>query len=86
MVINAIIPLLYAHSKWTGIDRSEWLFQQLEALPLEKNKCIATFQQMEFPLQNALDSQAMLQLYPNYCHGCQCLKCALGFFIMKQSP
>lgn len=86
LIINAIVPLLYAHSQWTGIDRSEWLFQQMEALPLEKNNRVTTFKKLGFPLQNALDSQAVLQLYPNYCQRRQCLKCSLGFFIMKQSP
>ena len=86
LLINAVVPLLYAWGKWAGNDLSEWLFKQIEILPLEKNKCVGRFQKIGLPMQSALDSQAILQLYPNYCQNRYCLKCALGFFIMKQSP
>lgn len=86
LLINAVIPLLYAHANWQGRDRSDWLFQQMEAVPQEKNSRVDGFRRMGLPISTALDSQALLQLYPHYCERRRCLQCALGFFIMKQSP
>lgn len=86
LIINAIIPVLYAYGNWIGVDRSEWLFRQLEALPCEKNSLVSYFQQLGLPLTCALDSQALIHLHPNYSQSSRCLECALGFFIMKQSP
>lgn len=85
VVINTLLPVFYAHSKWTGEDRSEWLFEQLEPQGLELNRWIKQYAEMGFPLQSALDSQAVMQLQAHYCEGRHCLKCAIGFHILKQS-
>ena len=85
VVINTLLPVFYAHSKWTGEDRSEWLFEQLEAQALESNRWIKQYAEMGFPLHSALDSQAVMQLQAHYCEGRHCLKCAIGFHILKQS-
>ena len=83
--INTLLPVFYAHSKWTGEDRSEWLFEQLEAQALESNRWVKKYAAMGFPLHSALDSQAFLQLQEHYCEGRHCLKCTIGFHILKQS-
>lgn len=77
--------VLYAYSQWEGSDRSEWLFEQLEQLPLEQNKWVSKYKDMGFSLDSALDSQAVLQLQKEYCAKRHCLKCAVGFHILKQS-
>tara|TARA_A200000113_G_scaffold214412_1_gene217710 strand:+ start:6800 stop:7180 length:381 start_codon:yes stop_codon:yes gene_type:complete len=85
LILNALLPVLYAYSKWEGKDRSEWLFEQLETLPLEENQCINHYESIGFHAESALDSQAILQLQSNYCEKKKCLKCALGFHILKQT-
>ena len=85
VLINTVIPVLYAYAKWQGQDRSEWLFQQLEALASEKNSLVDFYEALGFPLQNALDSQALLQLEYAYCLPRQYLKCAVGFSILKET-
>ena len=85
LVLNALLPVVYAYSQWEGRDRSEWLFDQLESLPLEHNKWVSEYKGMGFLLESALDSQAVLQLQKKYCYNRHCLKCAIGFHILKQT-
>lgn len=85
LVLNALLPVVYAYSQWEGRDRSEWLFDQLESLPLEHNKWVSEYKGMGFLLESALDSQAVLQLQKEYCYNRHCLKCAVGFHILKQT-
>ena len=56
-----------------------------EAQALESNRWIKQYIEMGFPLHSALDSQAVMQLQAHYCEGRHCLKCAIGFHILKQS-
>ena len=77
--INAVIPLLYCygyyHNNETIKMRAiEWLHQ----LRNEKNSIITAFSKLNVSIKSAADSQAMIQLYTNYCQQKRSLHCAIG--------
>jgi hypothetical protein len=84
LIINAVVPLLVAYGKWTS---DEALLQRalsfLEALPAEKNRYVGFCTCAGLTARNAFDSQALIQLYRNYCERRSCLRCRLGHWMMK---
>jgi hypothetical protein len=84
LIINAVVPMLIAYGKWTS---DETMVQRalgfLEALPAEKNRYVGFCTSSGLSARNAFDSQALLQLYRNYCDRRSCLRCRLGHWMMK---
>ena len=79
IIINTVIPVLFAY----GVNRNEqalkdipikWLLQ----LPAENNNITTRWKEKEVLNQNALDSQALIELKKNYCDKRLCLDCAVG--------
>lgn len=78
LLLNAIIPFLYVYHKQKRTDFSEELFSLVRSLKPEKNTIITNFKNLGFEVEDALDSQAMLQLKKQYCNRQQCLSCLIG--------
>ncbi len=83
LIINTVIPLAYLHAKMHGRDTYSLLRGFLVQLSKESNQLTDKFLAMGFPIQNALDSQAVIQLYNEYCTNNRCLECALGNQILN---
>lgn len=86
LLINAIIPLLYAYA----IDRGEpalksKAIQWMQELMPEHNKITRGFQMAGMRNETAFDSQAMIRLKQVYCDHKRCLECAIGVAILKQA-
>ena len=59
----------------------------LSQIPSEKNTLIRRFEAIGMPaIDNAYQSQALLQLKKYYCAQQQCLKCAIGHEVLKLKP
>jgi hypothetical protein len=50
----------------------------------EKNTIIQKFNEKEITIENALQTQALLELKKNYCDTQRCLECAIGTTLLKQ--
>lgn len=84
LTINAVVPLLFAYGKHTGNDvLTERALDILRKSKVEKNSIITLYQSYNFPIENALDSQGILQLKQNYCDKKQCLNCGIGNKILR---
>ena len=84
MIINTIIPTLFVYGKLKGEDHyCTRAMRWLEDLKPEKNSITKQMQSIGFKLENAKDSQALLELKNNYCDSKQCLKCRIGYAIMN---
>jgi hypothetical protein len=85
IVINTIAPIkfLYAQNQQTA-DQQEIALQLLESIPAEKNKIITLWNTTGWEAENAGQSQALIQLYNNYCSSKRCLECSIGLSIIKQ--
>ena len=86
IIINTIAPIqfLYAARQDTHILQERAL-QLLEALPPEENNITRIWQDNGWPAANAAQSQALLQLYNNYCTARRCLDCTIGLNIIRQA-
>ncbi len=83
LIINTVIPLAYLHARTHGRDAYSVLRGILVQLKKESNQLTEKFLAMGFPIYNALDSQAVIQLYNEYCAKNRCLECALGNQILN---
>ncbi len=85
LIINAVIPIWVSYSKMRR-DESymDKALKILEELSAENNKITRFWKNYSFPNNNAFDSQALIQLYNNYCSERKCLKCNIGVSIVRE--
>ena len=84
LIINAVVPLLFCYGKLHK-DESvcETALQFLEETEAEDNAVIRHFASCGVAAQNAMQSQALLQLFDMYCKRKRCLECRLGNVLLK---
>lgn len=84
LVINAWIPLLFVYGAEHGQQRyKDQALQLLSQLPAEGNAVVRRWEVLGIKPANAAESQALLQLYSNYCSPRRCLECRIGHYILK---
>jgi hypothetical protein len=79
IMINAISVFLYL--KGTQINNGHLLkksIQMLELLPPENNFITRKWQDLTIKAQNAKETQALLEIYQQFCTRKKCLECAIG--------
>ncbi|MDE7402545.1 MAG: DUF2851 family protein [Muribaculaceae bacterium] len=85
LLINFIAPLLYAYGARSGnpeaAERGLTLWQQLRP---ENNTYIRQWHRAGIPAQNAMESQALLQLRREYCDRNRCLDCRFSCALLRQ--
>ncbi len=87
IIINTIAPVRFLYAYTQGlIAEQEAALSLLEALPAEDNNIIRLWKENDWKGTNAAQSQALLQLYNNYCLSKRCLECAIGLSIIKSGP
>ncbi|WP_420601238.1 DUF2851 family protein [Flagellimonas sp.] len=85
LIINAIIPLRFCYSQQRGVDAASDLLFLISQLSPEKNSIIKGFENLGSKTENALESQAKIQLYNNYCSKNKCLHCNLGAHLLNRN-
>ncbi|XZF15642.1 DUF2851 family protein [Chitinophagaceae bacterium MMS25-I14] len=87
IIINTIAPIqflyAYQHGHSQGLGSA---LQLLEAVPPEENNVTALWAEHGWRAENAAHSQAMIQLFRNYCSGKRCLECSIGLSIVRSGP
>lgn len=83
LIINMVAPLLAAYSKHTGkqelMDSAVALLEKLQG---ESNRITKQWTNLNVEVKTAFDSQAVIQLYKNYCLKKRCLSCKMGVEIL----
>ncbi|AHM59818.1 hypothetical protein D770_07775 [Flammeovirgaceae bacterium 311] len=84
LLINVAAPLKVAYGRYTDqqqhIDDAVAL---LQALPKEDNQIIRYWKKLDMPAATAADTQALLELFNEYCTPKKCLQCSIGLAILK---
>lgn len=85
IIINVAAPFIY----YCAVKRDDATLAAraltlLTRLPAENNSVIRLWQQAGIKADNALDSQALLQLYNKYCRNRDCLRCRLARQMLKK--
>lgn len=86
IIINAIIPVLFAYGKFKHDDRhSDKALLWLEQLPPEKNSIIDNWKRIGLSVKHAAETQALIQLKKVYCDNNRCLDCRIGANLISDS-
>jgi len=84
IIINTMAPFLFFYSKKTGKPGyGDAALELLGACRMEDNAKTRLFAAKKATLQSAAGSQAVVNLYDNYCSGRQCLKCGIAAAILQ---
>ncbi len=85
LLINAIVPLLFVYGKIQAQDSiCSHALQLLKDIKAEKNTLVNLMIQEGFHINDAADSQAVIQLKKEYCDRRRCLQCAIGYKVLRQ--
>lgn len=85
VIINTVFPLLFVMSKYFDDavlqqKTLEWMAQ----IPAEKNNIVNRWRDLGVQMESAIDSQAYIELYNEYCMKSRCLSCRLGAYIIRE--
>lgn len=85
VLINTVVPLKFCYFKQKGDMDYEKLFDLIRQLPQENNNIVRGFNKLRpKTAENALESQALIQLKKNYCDKNRCLHCSLGLKLLQR--
>lgn len=85
ILINTVVPFLFVYGKMKGSQEIQdksvvWL----EHIKAENNIIIRKFQSIGIKPDNAMHSQALLQLKNEYCDKKRCLECRIGHYLLNK--
>ncbi len=84
--INLAAPLMFAYGRGTGREElCERALDLLATIPPEKNRLLAGWYEGGCKAENAVDSQALLQLGGEYCARRACADCRIGRAEIKKN-
>lgn len=83
LIINTVIPLKFAYLKAMNKEGDYDSIKLISQIQPEKNTTIKKFQELSISVNNALDSQSLIQLKNNYCAPKRCLECAIGNTLVR---
>lgn len=87
IIINTIAPVQFLYAGRQGDETlQEKALQLLDTIPAERNHILDMWIENGWKPQNATQSQAMLQLFNNYCSRKRCLECSIGLSIIRSGP
>ncbi|MCC6582268.1 MAG: DUF2851 family protein [Chitinophagales bacterium] len=82
--VNVFAPVLFAYGKFMNDENyTDKAFQLLYQINGETNTKTKVFESTKLKHKNAFDTQAMIELYDNYCTRKRCLECAIGHKILR---
>ncbi len=85
IIINTIAPVKFLYAQYQGKEsEQEAALQLLQSIMPEQNNIIMHWDVAGKTAENALHSQAMIQLFHRYCEPKKCLHCTVGLSLMKQ--
>jgi hypothetical protein len=84
ILINTVVPVLFAYGHYQQQSHFKWkAVHWLENIPAEKNVITRKWEELGIINKNAWDSQALIELKPQYCDARRCLECAIGNQLLK---
>lgn len=84
LLINTVVPMLFAYGRHRQDDKlCDRAFDFLESLRAEDNTIVRTWREVGLTVENAGDSQALIQLKKVYCDRRDCLRCRIGYEYLK---
>ena len=85
LIINTLLPLKFCYAQYQGMEVNEEITHIISQVKKEENSIIANFKHHGISIGNAKESQAVLQLYNEYCTQNKCLQCAVGNSLLQEN-
>lgn len=86
LIINTIVPVFFAYSKKKNMeDYTERAIRFLDLLKPESNSIMTLFSRAGIQIQNACDSQALIELKRSYCEQKKCMYCRIGHQLLAKT-
>ncbi len=86
LIINTVVPFLFCYAdQKNNADLKDMALQILEQIEPERNAIITEWKNAGLDVNNAFDSQSLLQLKKLYCDEKKCLRCRIGHKILTLS-
>lgn len=84
IILNVVVPMLFAYGIYKADENyRERALDLLEHLHAEKNSMLDKWALIKHKPNNALESQALIQLKNEHCDHKRCLQCSVGASLMK---
>lgn len=83
LIINSLLPLKFCYAQHQGKEANEEIIQIISQIKKEENSIITNFKNHGISIANAKESQAILQLYNEYCTKNKCLQCVVGSSLLQ---
>jgi len=84
IVVNTVAPIQFLYAHYHGnMQEQEKALQLLASVPAEQNSIISLWEKQGWTPRSAAQSQALIQLFNNYCSNKRCLQCAIGLGVIK---
>lgn len=84
IAVNTVIPFLFHYGQsYMQESLQDRALRLLDELPPESNQIIKKYRSLDFEVNSAFDSQALIQLKNQYCDQKRCLSCAIGNSILR---
>lgn len=85
LIMNAWVPLLIEYGNQHGQpEYKEQALNLLQQLQPENNNIIRLWQQYDISPENAIHTQALLELHNEYCQKRKCADCQIGFQLISK--
>lgn len=83
IIINAILPLKYAYHKNHNEEIADEILEFYKKLSSEKNTVVYGWKNLGLEIKTALESQALIYHFKNFCLSKNCLNCGIGLKLLK---
>ncbi|MCD8282978.1 MAG: DUF2851 family protein [Prevotella sp.] len=84
IIINTIVPLFYAYGRFRHDKQMrDKAFTMMEKVKPERNNIVELWRECGLEVNNACDSQALIQLKKDYCDRKDCLRCRIGYQYLR---
>ncbi|MDE6339105.1 MAG: DUF2851 family protein [Muribaculaceae bacterium] len=86
LLINLVAPVLYAHAAAHGdAEKGDEALNMWRNMRPERNTYIRQWRDAGIDCEDAMCSQALLQLRKEYCDGNRCLDCRFGHWLLREN-
>ena len=83
LLLNAILPIKYTYHKNNREEIADEILEFYLKISAEKNVVIENWKSLKVPIKNALESQAYIYHFKNFCTNKKCLNCSIGLKLLQ---
>lgn len=83
LLLNAILPIKYTYHKNNREEIADEILEFYLKISAEKNVITENWKSLKVPIKSALESQAYIYHFKNFCESKKCLNCSIGLKLLQ---